>query len=122
MPVSRRTRAEHDKPISKVQKIIGGVVFNRNVVLSWRIWFLVQPPYKLIKLEIFQMSTTSSKISFGSQFKAHIVANRAARHLRLKKFGNNKNLKKVVQGIVTSTVYSHDSAGTPHRVHRSVRM
>ena len=30
------------------------------------------------------MSITSSKISFGTRFKAHIVANRAARHLRLK--------------------------------------
>jgi hypothetical protein len=27
MPVSRRTRAEHDKPIFNVQKFIGGVVF-----------------------------------------------------------------------------------------------
>ena len=56
------------------------------------------------------MSITSSKISFGTQFKAHIVSNRAARHLRLKKFGNNKNLKKVVQGIVTnfSTNFSTD--------------
>jgi hypothetical protein len=26
MPVSRRTRAEHDKPICRVQKVIGGVV------------------------------------------------------------------------------------------------
>ena len=29
------------------------------------------------------MSITSSKISFGTQFKANIVANRAARHLNL---------------------------------------
>ena len=47
------------------------------------------------------MSITSSKISFGTQFKAHIVANRAARHLRLKNYGNNKNYKKVVQGMLT---------------------
>ena len=40
--------------------------------------------YKLIKLDIFQMSITSSKLSFGTQFKAHIVANREARHLRFK--------------------------------------
>ena len=50
------------------------------------------------------MSITSSKNSFGTQFKSHIVANRAARHLRLKKFETNKKLKKIVQGIVTSTV------------------
>ena len=49
------------------------------------------------------MSITSSKISFGTQFKAHIGANRAARHLRLKKLGN-KQKKKVVQSIMTSTV------------------
>ena len=82
--MSRRTRAEHDKPIFKVQKLLLGSVFNRKVVLSWQIWLLVQSPYKLIKLKIFQMSITSSKISFGTQFKAHIVANRAAHHLRLK--------------------------------------
>jgi hypothetical protein len=86
--VSRRTRAQHDKPISNVQKIIDGSFFNRNVVLSWQIWFLVQSPYKL---EIFQMSITSSKISFGTQFKAHIAANRAARHLRLKKLLKDQN-------------------------------
>ena len=101
MPVSRRTRAEHDKPIFNVQKFIDGVVFNQNVVLSWHIWLSPQSPYKL---EIFEMSITLSKISFGTQFKAHIAAIRAARHVRLKKFGNNKNLKKVVQGIVTTVV------------------
>jgi hypothetical protein len=50
------------------------------------------------------MSITSSKISFGTQFKAHIVANRAARHLRLKKLLKSQNKIKVVQGIVRSTV------------------
>jgi hypothetical protein len=50
------------------------------------------------------MSKTSSKNSFGTQFKAHIAANRAAHHLRLKKFGNNKNLKKIVQGILTKGI------------------
>jgi hypothetical protein len=51
------------------------------------------------------MSITSSKISFGTQFKAHIVANRAARHLRLKKLLKSQNKIKVVQGIVRSTVH-----------------
>jgi hypothetical protein len=68
------------------------------MVLPWEIWMLstITIQTKLIKLEIFQMSVTSSKILFGTKFKAHstIVENRAARHLRLKKFGNNKNLKK----------------------------
>ena len=50
------------------------------------------------------MSITSSKTSFGTQFKAHIVANRVARHLRLKKFGNKQKKEKVVQSILTSTV------------------
>ena len=50
------------------------------------------------------MSITSSKISFGTQFKAHIGANRAARHLRLKKLGNKQKKEKVVQSILTSTV------------------
>ena len=50
------------------------------------------------------MSITSSKNSFGTQFKAHIVANCAARHLRLKKFGNNKKLEKVVHGALRGTV------------------
>ena len=95
MPVSRRTRAEHDrsKPIFKVQKLLLGSVFNRKVVLSWQIWLLVQSPYKVIKLKIFQMSITSSKISFGTQFKAHIVGNREARHLRLKKLEKEQNKK-----------------------------
>jgi hypothetical protein len=52
------------------------------------------------------MSITSSKNSFGAQLKAHIVANRAARHLRFKKFGNNKTLKKVVQSVLTDTKFS----------------
>jgi hypothetical protein len=73
------------------------------MVLSWQIWFLVQSPYEL---EIFQISITSSKISFGTQFKAHIVANRAALHLRLKKLLKDQNKTKVVQGIVRSTLYS----------------
>ena len=30
MPVSRRTRAEHDKPIFRVQKCIAGVGFRAN--------------------------------------------------------------------------------------------
>jgi hypothetical protein len=34
MPVSRRSRAEHDKPIFRVQKFIAGSVFERTVVLS----------------------------------------------------------------------------------------
>ena len=50
------------------------------------------------------MSITSSKISFGTQFKAHIGANHAARHLRLKKLGNKQKKEKVVQGALTSTV------------------
>jgi hypothetical protein len=91
MPVSRRTRAEHDKPISNVQNLFMGSFLNRNMVVSWQIWFLSQSQYKL---EIFQMSITSSEISFGTQFKEHILANRAAHHLRLKKFENNKNQKK----------------------------
>ena len=81
-----------------------GSVFDRKVVLSWQIWLLVKSPYKLIKLGIFQMSITSSKISFGTQFKAHIGANHAARHLRLKKLGNKQKKEKVVQGALTSTV------------------
>jgi hypothetical protein len=51
------------------------------------------------------MSITSSKISFGTQFKAHIGANHAARHLRLKKLGNKQKKEKVVQGALTSTVW-----------------
>ena len=47
------------------------------------------------------MSITSSKISFGTQFKAHIGANHAARHLRLKKLGNKQKKEKVVQGALT---------------------
>ena len=50
------------------------------------------------------MSITSSKNSFGTQFKAHIGANHAARHLRLKKLGNKQKKEKVVQGALTSTV------------------
>ena len=38
------------------------------------------------------------KNSFGAQFKAHVVANRAARHLRLKEFGNNKTKEKSFKG------------------------
>ena len=56
-------------------------------------------PYKLIKLGNFQMSITSSKISFGTQFKAHIGANHAARHLRLQKLGNKQKKEKAVQSI-----------------------
>ena len=82
-----------------------GSVFDRKVVLSWQIWLLVKSPYKLIKLGIFQISITSSKISFGTQFKAHIGANHAARHLRLKKLGNKQKKEKVVQGALTSTVF-----------------
>ena len=58
----------------------------------------VKSPYKLIKLGNFQMSVTSSKISFGTQFKAHIGANHAARHLRLKFLGNKQ--KKKSQGVL----------------------
>jgi hypothetical protein len=38
MPVSRRTRAEHDKPISKVQKFIDGVGFwsKGSFVMAYR--------------------------------------------------------------------------------------
>ena len=104
MPVSRRTRAEHDNAICKAQNLLVGSVFDRKVVLSWQIWLLVKSPYKLIKLGIFQMSITSSKISFGTQFKAHIGANHAARHLRLKKLGNKQKKEKVVQRALTSTV------------------
>ena len=50
------------------------------------------------------MSITSSKISFGTQFKAHIGANHAARHLRLKKLGNKQKKEKVVQGALPGTV------------------
>ena len=81
-----------------------GSVFDRKVVLSWQIWLLVKSPYKLIKLGIFQMSITSSKISFGTQFKAHIGANHAARHLRLKKLGNKQKKEKVVQSALPGTV------------------
>jgi hypothetical protein len=70
--------------IFKNQNLMPGSVFDRTLLLSWQIWLLGQSPYKLIKLEIFQMSITSSKISFGTQFKAHIVENRATRPLRLK--------------------------------------
>ena len=52
------------------------------------------------------MSITSSKISFGTQFKAHIGANHAARHLRLKKLGNKQKKEKVVQSVLPGTVYS----------------
>ena len=51
----------------------------------------------------FQMSITSSKISFGTQFKAHIEANHEARHLHLKKLGNKQKKEKVVRSIVPST-------------------
>ena len=51
------------------------------------------------------MSITSSKNSFGTQFKAHIVANRAARHLRLKTLEKEQKKEKVVQSIMTSTVF-----------------
>jgi hypothetical protein len=91
MPVSRRTRAEHDKLIFRVQKFIAGVGFQPKcsfVVAHLAFTTRVQSPYKL---EIFQMSLASSKISFGTQLKAHIVAHCAARHLRLKNYGNNKN-------------------------------
>ena len=51
------------------------------------------------------MSITSSKISFGTQFKAHIGANHAARHLRLKKLGNKQKKEKVVQSVLPGTVH-----------------
>ena len=61
--------------------------------------------FKLTKLEILQISITSSKNLFGTQPKAHIVANRAARHLHLKKLEKEQKKKeKVVRGIFTSTV------------------
>jgi hypothetical protein len=90
-----------------------GLVFDRRIIawiiVSWQIWLLVQSPYKLIKLENFQIFITSSKISFGTPFKAHIVmhivANRVARYLHLKQFGNNKNQEKVVQSVLRGTVY-----------------
>ena len=104
--MSRRTRAEHDKPIFKVQKLLLGSVFNRKVVLSWQIWLQVESPYRVIKLKIFQMSITSSKISFGTQFEAHIVANREARHLRLKTLEKEQKKKKVVQSNEYSAWYS----------------
>ena len=50
------------------------------------------------------MSITSSKISFGTQFKAHIVANRAARHLCLKTLEKKQKQEKVVQSILRGTV------------------
>ena len=50
------------------------------------------------------MSVTSSKISFGTQFKAHIVANRAACHLRLKTLEKEQKKEKVVQIILHRTV------------------
>ena len=50
------------------------------------------------------MSITSSKISVGTQFKAHIGANHAARHLRLKKLGNKQKKRKVVQSVLPGTV------------------
>jgi hypothetical protein len=80
-----------------------GSVFDRKVVLSWQIWLLAQSPYKLIKLGIFQMSITSSKISFGTQFKAHIGANYAARHWRLKKLGKKQKIERVVQSVLPGT-------------------
>jgi hypothetical protein len=80
-------------------------VFERKVVLSWQIWLSVQSPYKLIKLGIFQMSITLSKIWFGTQFKAHIVANRAARHFRLKTLEKEQKKEKVVQSILRGTVH-----------------
>ena len=61
------------------------------------------------------MSITSSKTSFGTQFKAHIVANRVARHLRLKKFGNKQKKEKVVQSILTSTVSSEKHIGFSYK-------
>ena len=65
------------------------------------------------------MSITSSKISFGTQFKAHIGANHAARHLRLKKLGNKQKKEKVVQGALTSTVTS-TSEDCPPKVHLNI--
>ena len=51
------------------------------------------------------MSITSSKMSFGTQFKAHIVANRAARHLLLITLEKEpKKEEKVVQSILRGTV------------------
>jgi hypothetical protein len=55
------------------------------------------------------MSITSSKISFGTQLKAHIVANRAGRHLRPKSSEITKKLKKVVQSALTSTVCANSN-------------
>jgi hypothetical protein len=49
------------------------------------------------------MSITSSKISFGTQFKAHILANRVARHLRLEKL--EKEQKKEKDVTTGSTVH-----------------
>ena len=89
-----------------------GSVFDRKVVLTWQIWLLVKSPYKLIKLGNFQMSITSSKISFGTQFKAHIGANHAARHLHLKKFEKEQNKKKS-QGVLRSTVCQYSSSQAP---------
>ena len=74
------------RPFPRFKHLLLGSVFDRTVVLSWQIWLLVKPPYKLIKLESIHISITSSKIWFGTQFKAHIVANRAVRHLRLNTF------------------------------------
>ena len=50
------------------------------------------------------MSIPSSKNSFGTQFKAHIVANRAARHLRLKALEKEQNKTKKSQGVLPGTV------------------
>jgi hypothetical protein len=59
------------------------------------------------------MSITSSKISFGTQFKAHIKENRAALHLRLKKLEKEQKKEKDVQGILTSTVRTVGVSANP---------
>jgi hypothetical protein len=91
MPVSRRTRAEHDKRIFNVQKLISGVGFWPNTTFAVA---NLAPSTVTIQTGDFSNVHNFVKILFGTQFKAHIVANRAVRHLRLKSSEITKTIKK----------------------------
>ena len=107
MPVSRRTRAEHDKPISKVQKFIDGVGF-------WTKggFVVANLAPSTVTIQTDQTGDFSNVHNFVKnfvwdptlQFKAHIVANRAARHLRLKTLEKEQNKTKKSQGVLPGTV------------------
>ena len=105
MPMSRRTRVEHNKPIFKAQKIINGVRFRPNNSL-----IVANLAPITVTIQTDQIGVFSTVHNFVKKFvwdpiqSTYYSKSRAARHLRLNKFGNNKNLKKVVHGILTSTV------------------